>query len=188
MRKQVGRGKGYRFLPALILMIGLSVRVAAGGLPPDGQYAIDGALTGGSGRAQVASPAPLTIENGVARVLLTWSSPYYEAMLVDGITYAPLDTEGNAMFEILIFGDETVPVTARTVAMTRPHDIDYTLHFDFAAIEKLPKENKAPMPPETAAAGPVTAIVTAAGLFALVFSRRARGARRQKGDGRQDDK
>lgn len=96
----------------------------------DGTYQIPVALEGGSGKASVESPATLKVENGVCTAVITWSSPYYDFMVVDGTEYQPVNTEGNSVFEIPvgIFG-EAMEVQADTVAMSKPHLIDYKLTF-----------------------------------------------------------
>jgi hypothetical protein len=99
-------------------------------LPADGEYTVETTLTGGSGRAGVASPAGLTIKNGVATARVVWSSPNYEFMLVDGETYYPVQKEGNSTFEIPVTLDTDISFSAQTVAMSQPHLIEYTLRFD----------------------------------------------------------
>ena len=51
--------------------------------------------------------------------------------------YTPVNTEGNSAFSIPVkCFDEKLPVTADTVAMGTPHEIEYTLQFDSETIEK----------------------------------------------------
>ena len=58
-------------------------------------------------------------------------------MKVDGEKYDPLNAEGNATFEIPVSAfDWKMPVLADTTAMSTPHEIEYTLYFDSATIEK----------------------------------------------------
>ncbi|WP_195282328.1 hypothetical protein [Harryflintia acetispora] len=102
---------------------------------PDGQYTVQVTLAGGTGRTSVESPAVLRIEGGKAVATLVWSSPYYEFMKVDGTTYNPLGEGGNSTFEIPVTLDEDMAVSAQTVAMSQPHEIEYTLHFDSATLE-----------------------------------------------------
>lgn len=106
-------------------------------VPADGRYEIHVSLAGGSGRAKVASPAALAITDGRAVATVVWDSPYYDKMTVDGADYTPVNTEGNAVFEIPVALDQDLPVTARTTAMSQPHDIEYTLRFDSAAMKPL---------------------------------------------------
>lgn len=96
----------------------------------DGRYTIDVTLSGGSGRAGVASPATVVIDGETITATIVWSSPYYEYMLIDGVRYDPMQTEGNATFEIPIVLDEDMAVSASTVAMSEPHLVEYTLRFD----------------------------------------------------------
>lgn len=96
----------------------------------DGTYQMEVELFGGSGRASVTSPAKVEIKDGKAVATLEWSSPNYDYMVVDGEKYLPVNTEGNSVFQIPVeaFGQDIV-VIADTVAMSTPHEIEYTLNF-----------------------------------------------------------
>lgn len=103
----------------------------------DGSYTVDVVLEGGSGKATVGSPAALEIRDGKASAVLVWSSPNYDYMLVDGEKYERTNTEGNSAFEIPVLGfDCQMPVIADTVAMSTPHEIEYTLQFDSASVRE----------------------------------------------------
>lgn len=103
----------------------------------DGIYQIEVSLEGGSGKTTVTSPTKIKIADGKAVAVVTFSSPYYDYMVVGEETYEPVNTEGNSSFEIPVDGFEwKMPVTADTIAMSTPHEIDYTLQFDSATIEK----------------------------------------------------
>lgn len=103
--------------------------------PADGSYTCAVTLEGGSGRATVESPAELTVADGAMTARIVWSSPNYDYMLVDGEKYLPTNTEGNSTFEIPVAAlDTALAVTADTVAMSTPHEIDYTLTFDSATL------------------------------------------------------
>ena len=100
-------------------------------IPADGTYTCAVTLEGGSGRATVESPAALTVAGGAMTATIVWSSPNYDYMLIDGEKYLPVNTEGNSTFEIPVAAlDTALAVTADTVAMSTPHEIDYTLTFD----------------------------------------------------------
>ena len=99
-------------------------------VPADGSYTCEVTLEGGSGRATVESPAALTVADGKMSATLVWSSPNYDYMIVDGEKYLPTNTEGNSTFEIPVSAlDTALTVTADTVAMSTPHEIEYTLTF-----------------------------------------------------------
>ena len=99
-------------------------------VPADGSYTCEVTLEGGSGRATVESPAALTVADGKMTATLVWSSPNYDYMIVDGEKYLPTNTEGNSTFEIPVAAlDTALTVTADTVAMSTPHEIEYTLTF-----------------------------------------------------------
>ena len=103
---------------------------AAAETPADGEYSVQVVLEGGSGRATVDSPAALTVADGKMTATIVWSSPNYDYMIVDGEKYLPTNTEGNSTFVIPVAALGTpLSVTADTVAMSTPHEIEYTLTF-----------------------------------------------------------
>ena len=98
--------------------------------PADGSYTCEVTLEGGSGRATVDSPAALTVADGKMTATIVWSSPNYDYMIVDGEKYLPANTEGNSTFEIPVSAlGVPLSVVADTVAMSTPHEIEYTLTF-----------------------------------------------------------
>ena len=100
----------------------------------DGSYICSVTLEGGSGRASIESPAKLSVENGSITAEITWSSSNYDYMLVDGEKYLPVNTEGNSAFQIPVTLDSAVSVIGDTVAMSTPHEIQYTLTFDSSTL------------------------------------------------------
>ena len=96
----------------------------------DGTYQMEVELLGGSGRASVTSPAEVEIKDGKAVATLEWSSPNYDYMVVNGEKYLPVNTEGNSVFQIPVEAfDQDIAVIADTVAISTPHEIEYTLNF-----------------------------------------------------------
>lgn len=102
----------------------------------DGDYTIEVTLEGGSGRTTIESPAALKIENGQAAAIITWSSSHYDYMKIGDEKYEPVNTEGNSAFEIPVtVFDYKQKVIADTIAMSTPHEIEYTLTFDSESIK-----------------------------------------------------
>ena len=113
-----------------------AVEQAGTAAPADGTYTCEVTLEGGSGRATVESPAALTVADGKMTAAIVWSSPNYDYMIVDGEKYLPTNTEGNSAFEIPVSAlDTALDVTADTVAMSIPHEIEYTLTFSSASLK-----------------------------------------------------
>ena len=111
----------------------------------DGTYIADGTLEGGSGRATISSPVELTVKDGQMTARIEFSSPYYDYMVVDGEKYEPENTEGNSQFTIPMAGfDAGVPVTADTVAMSEPHEIDYEIVLDSTTLKSWDGQTKEP--------------------------------------------
>lgn len=105
----------------------------------DGAYTVSVRLEGGSGKARVESPAALRVEGGAAYAAIVWGSSSYDYMRIDQEKFLPLNTEGNSAFEIPVeYFDRRLVVYADTTAMSTPHEIEYTLCFDSASIEKAP--------------------------------------------------
>ena len=106
-------------------------------VPEDGTYTASVTLEGGSGRASVQSPAVLRCEDGKFYATIVWSSPNFDYMKVDGEKYLPTNTEGNSTFELPVAAfDQKLDVIADTVAMSEPHEVEYTLTFDSATLQK----------------------------------------------------
>ena len=102
----------------------------------DGDYTIEVTLEGGSGRTTIESPAALKIEKGQAAAVITWSSSHYDYMKIGDEKYEPVNTEGNSAFEIPVtVFDYKQKVIADTIAMSTPHEIEYTLTFDSESIK-----------------------------------------------------
>ena len=102
----------------------------------DGSYTIELAMEGGSGRASIQSPAQLAITDGAATVTLEWSSPNYDYMLVNGEKYLPVNTEGNSVFEVPVEAlDAPLTMIGDTVAMSTPHEVEYTVTFHSETLE-----------------------------------------------------
>lgn len=121
----------------VMLLLLLTVQTAAAQPLLEGEYTVCVTLTGGSGRAQVKSPTQLRVTAGKITAMVIWSSPYYDFMLVDDVKYLPINSEGNSVFEIPIVLDTDLAVGAQTSAMSVPHMIEYTLHFDSATAKPL---------------------------------------------------
>ena len=102
----------------------------------DGEHTVEVALEGGTGKASVDSPAVIRKSGDEIIAVITWSSPYYDYMIVDGQKYEPVNTEGNSVFEIPVASlDSPLEVVADTTAMSEPHEIEYTLKFDTSSIK-----------------------------------------------------
>lgn len=97
---------------------------------PDGEYTCEVALSGGTGRASVQSPAKITVKDGQAYAEIVWSSPNYDYMLVGDARFEPVNADGKSVFVIPVSLYSENAVQADTVAMSQPHLIDYTLIFD----------------------------------------------------------
>ena len=104
--------------------------------PADGTYTCDVTLEGGSGRAAVESPAALTVADGKMTATIVWSSPNYDYMLVNGEKYLPVNTEGNSVFEVPVEAlDAPLTMIGDTVAMSTPHEVEYTVTFHSETLE-----------------------------------------------------
>jgi len=122
-------------LAAVLLLMAVGCGWKA--LPGAGTYLIDVTLSGGTGRASIASPAELVVfGDGSASLVVIWSSDKYDYMLVDGERYEPAIRDGHSMFVIPVKTlDKPLAVIADTTAMSTPHEIEYTITFDTASLK-----------------------------------------------------
>ena len=96
----------------------------------DGTYTVELDFEGGSGKAYISSPATINVADGKITATFEWSSPNYDYMIVDGEKYLPVNEDGNSVFEIPVTSlDEPMTVIGDTVAMSKPHEIEYTITF-----------------------------------------------------------
>lgn len=130
----------------------------------DGIYTVEIALAGGSGKATVKSPAVLNVKDGKAYVNIEWSSPNYDYMKLGDKKFLPVNTEGNSVFELpVIVFNEPVSVIADTVAMSVPHEIEYTITLDSATISS---DNNYIVP------AAISAVIIAAALAVFIIKKR----------------
>lgn len=109
----------------------------------NGRYTVRFTMTGGTGKAYIESPAVMEVKDQSAIVTLVWSSEHYDYMVVNGEKYLPVNESGNSVFEVPLMAlDEPFPVIADTTAMSEPHEIEYALTFDSAAIEQIKGGNR----------------------------------------------
>ena len=122
-------------LAAVLLLMAVGCGWKA--LPGAGTYLIDVTLSGGTGRASIASPAELVVfGDGSASLVVIWSSDKYDYMLVDGERYEPAIKDGHSLFVIPVKTlDKPLSVIADTTAMSTPHEIEYTITFDVSSLK-----------------------------------------------------
>ncbi|MCR5215390.1 MAG: iron transporter [Lachnospiraceae bacterium] len=96
----------------------------------EGSYEIPVELQGGSGKATITSPAKVEVTADGAVATIVWSSKNYDYMIVGGEKYLPVTVDPTSVFEIPVenlCGEN--PVIADTVAMSKPHEVEYVLYF-----------------------------------------------------------
>ena len=121
-------------LAILLLVLGLGCQKKAKTLA-DGTYTVAATLNGGTGKAKIASPLQLTVQDGKITATLVWSSANYDYMKVDGVRYDAVIEDGHSVFTVPVASlEEPLPVVADTVAMSTPHEIEYTITFDPATL------------------------------------------------------
>ncbi len=108
----------------------------------DGTYSIELTFEGGSGKSKVLSPATVTVAGNKATATIEWNSPNYDYMIVAGEKYFPVNAdtakeEGKTVFEIPVVFDETMNVIGDTIAMSKAHEIEYTLVFHSNTIKPV---------------------------------------------------
>ncbi len=112
---------------------GDSGREASAGLA-DGVYEFDIDFEGGSGKSRILSPVKVSVEDGKMTAALQWNSPNYDYMVADGVKYLPVNADGDSLFEIPVPSlDAEWHVIGDTVAMSEPHEIEYTITFHSAS-------------------------------------------------------
>lgn len=113
----------------MLIMLTFTFNVYAANPPLDGNYKVELTFTGGTGRITAISPTDLTVSGGKITAKITLTSSNYTYMIVNGTKYNNTAATGeNSTFIIPISAlDTEINVTACTVAMSTPKEIDYTI-------------------------------------------------------------
>ena len=104
----------------------------------DGTYQIDVVLGSEKGKAQVDSPAVLTIADGKAMATIVFSNGKYDYVILDGEKYEAVEDTEKATFEIPVNTlDRKVPITADSTVMIPSTEIEYTLTFGSTSVKVI---------------------------------------------------
>ncbi len=110
--------------------VGVSAQTEGAAALEDGSYSVEITFEGGSGKSRILSPVTLTVAEGKMTAALQWNSPNYDYMIVGGEKYLPVNSEGDSLFEIPVSSlEEAMQVIGDTVAMSKPHEVEYTITF-----------------------------------------------------------
>ena len=90
---------------------------ATGGTAGSQEYTVSVSLSGGSGRASIASPTTIVKDGDTYTATITWSSSNYDKMTADGVDYAPVNDGGNSTFKICLLYTSS---SARRAAIVMP--------------------------------------------------------------------
>ena len=72
----------------------------------------------------------MTVSGETVTANIQWNSPNYDYMIINEEKYLPINTEGDSVFEIpVLYFDKPMNVIGDTVAMSKSHEIEYTLTF-----------------------------------------------------------
>ena len=118
--------KCFPLLLAAMILILCAGALAEASLP-DGDYLPDDfSFSGGSGRVEITCPR-VTVRSGEATATIAFSSPNYTRVVLDGVEYAGEHTEDSSVFEVPAPLNAAFELTGTTTAMSKPHDVIYTL-------------------------------------------------------------
>lgn len=135
-----GTGKGVQAVDAEAAAAGgteAGARAAAGNGTGKDADAADGTYVpasfkaeGGTGKVKI-SCSEVTVSEGKAQALITFSSPHYEWVKVDGVQYDPENAQDrdrdSSVFRIPVVLEEDMEIIGLTTAMSEPHEITYTI-------------------------------------------------------------
>ena len=118
-------------LLALIVTVFVTSCSAQGVTSADGIQEVDITLEGGSGKAYINSPVTITSKEGKSYATLVWSSKNYDYVIVGNEKYLNENPGGASTFTVPVASfDEPFTFIADTVAMSKPHEIEYTIRWN----------------------------------------------------------
>ncbi|MBR6468805.1 MAG: ABC transporter substrate-binding protein [Lachnospiraceae bacterium] len=93
-----------------------------------GAHQVNITMEGGSGKAHILSPVTITVKEGESYATLVWSSENYDYIIVDGVKYENENPGGASTFTVPVESfDEPLELIGDTVAMSKPHEIEYKI-------------------------------------------------------------
>lgn len=102
----------------------------------NGTYTVEVSLEG-AGRAVVASPTDLYVEDGLVMAEIVFGSSNYDYVIAGDEKCSLLNEEGNSAFLIPVEGfDYSFPIIADSIALGKPREISYTIRFDSSTIKQ----------------------------------------------------
>ncbi|MBR1450147.1 MAG: hypothetical protein IJ591_00360, partial [Lachnospiraceae bacterium] len=94
----------------------------------EGAKWIDITMEGGSGKAYIEAPVEISERDGVTYAKLVWNSENYDYVIVYGEKYLNENPGGQSTFTVPVKSlDEPFEFIGETVAMSKPHEIEYTI-------------------------------------------------------------
>ncbi len=91
-------------------------------------WLVDITFEGGTGKAYIESPVEVTSVDGDLSAVFVWSSVNYDYMIVNGVRYDNENPGGPSTFTVSLDNiTEPLTVIGDTVAMSTPHEIEYTV-------------------------------------------------------------
>ena len=126
-----GTGKGVQAVDAEAAAASDSAAGDAAAGAADGTYVpASFKAEGGTGKVKI-SCSEVTVSEGKAQALITFSSPHYEWVKVDGVQYDPENAQDkdrdSSVFRIPVALEEDMEIIGLTTAMSEPHEITYTI-------------------------------------------------------------
>ncbi len=98
-------------------------------------YLIDIGFEGGTGKAYIESPVEVSSVDGDLTAVFVWNSVNYDYMIVGGVRYDNENPGGPSTFTVSIDNiTEPLTVIGDTVAMSTPHEIEYTVVWGEATV------------------------------------------------------
>ena len=95
-------------------------------------------VQGGTGKVTITCPE-VTLTGDEAQALIEVSSPHYEWVKKDEVTYEPENAgeedRKTSRFRIPVLLDEEQAISALTTAMSQPHEIEYTIYVSLTETE-----------------------------------------------------
>ena len=118
-----------RTILAILLILALTLGAALAEVAgvADGTYAPDSfTFTGGTGKVTISCPA-YRVADGQVWATVVFSSASYPTLTVDGVAYTATHEGKTSIFEIPAALNADIAVIGTTTAMSKPHDIEYTI-------------------------------------------------------------
>lgn len=103
----------------------------------NGTYLTNAVVEGGNGTDMICTPLNVFVDDGTATAVIVWDSTACEYMKIEGTQISPMSRDDGSVFYVPVnTWDEEVEILAGITRDGEKEEVEYTIAFDSASMER----------------------------------------------------